>query len=122
MLFRWSSLRLSQLTGNLKILLMRSVDRIKRFLLATQNGTTLPGMWPTMLDFGTSAPTLGTDYTLGALARLPYEYPPEDVGPARKGAIRPTRKCTDLPWTQPISTFCSVPWSPVMPIFSSPAT
>ncbi|KAH8883922.1 family 47 glycosyl hydrolase [Thozetella sp. PMI_491] len=67
--------RLAQLTGNAKY--FDAVDRIKQFLERTQMNTTLPGMWPTFLDFRSERADVGSDYTLGALADSLYEYLPK---------------------------------------------
>jgi mannosyl-oligosaccharide alpha-1,2-mannosidase len=63
--------RLALLTGEDKY--YDAVDRIRAFLERTQNKTSLPGMWPTMIDFqheGVSE----SSYCIGALADSLYEY------------------------------------------------
>ncbi|KEY70824.1 hypothetical protein S7711_08524 [Stachybotrys chartarum IBT 7711] len=66
--------RLSQITGNSKY--YDATDRVMRFLERVQNATTLPGMWPTTIDFRNEE-VPGTSYTLGALADSLYEYLPK---------------------------------------------
>lgn len=66
--------RLSQITGDPKF--YDATDRVTRFLERTQHDTTLPGMWPTTMDFqNEKAP--GDSFTLGALADSLYEYLPK---------------------------------------------
>lgn len=76
--------RLSQITGNDKY--YDGIQRITNELEKWQSETSLPGMWPAMVDSTkvnqsialTSAPGGGSDlYTLGALADSAYEYLPK---------------------------------------------
>ncbi|KAK2610991.1 hypothetical protein N8I77_004374 [Diaporthe amygdali] len=57
--------RLAQLTGNDKY--YDAIDRVRQFLVRSQDHTRLPGMWPTTLDFRHEAAN-GDTLTLGALA------------------------------------------------------
>ena len=66
--------RLSQITGDPKY--YDATDRITRFLERTQNGTSLPGMWPLSLDLRNELADDNT-YTLGAMADSLYEYLPK---------------------------------------------
>lgn len=66
--------RLSQITGDSKF--YDATDRVTRFLARVQHGTSLPGLWPTTVDFqGEQVP--GDAFTLGALADSLYEYLPK---------------------------------------------
>lgn len=67
--------RLSQLTADPKY--YDAISRVTDFLERTQNTTTLPGMWPKLLNFRDEQAGSGTDYTLGALADSLYEYLPK---------------------------------------------
>jgi mannosyl-oligosaccharide alpha-1,2-mannosidase len=66
--------RLSQITGDSKY--YDATDRVTRFLLGTQNHTSLPGMWPIALDFRNEA-VHDDRFTLGALSDSLYEYFPK---------------------------------------------
>ena len=66
--------RLSQLTGNLKY-----YDAVKRILdefEKCQSDTSLPGLWPTLMDAKTIA-FQENSYTLGSMADSWYEYLPK---------------------------------------------
>jgi mannosyl-oligosaccharide alpha-1,2-mannosidase len=67
--------RLSQLTGDPKY--FDAIDRVKKFLLASQSQTKLPGLWPTQVNFAGQSVENGRDFTLGALADSMYEYLPK---------------------------------------------
>ncbi|KAJ2903047.1 hypothetical protein MKZ38_010467 [Zalerion maritima] len=64
--------RLSQLTGDPKY--FDAVHRVKKFLQDTQESTSLPGMWPTHLDFQHMSASGSHGYSLGALSDSLYEY------------------------------------------------
>jgi mannosyl-oligosaccharide alpha-1,2-mannosidase len=66
--------RLSQLTGDPKF--YDAADRVTQFLVAVQNDTLLPGMWPLSLDFQHQEARDNT-FSLGALADSLYEYLPK---------------------------------------------
>jgi mannosyl-oligosaccharide alpha-1,2-mannosidase len=71
--------RLSQLTGNAKY--YSAVQNVMDELEKWQNETSLPGMWPAMVDSTTSlgSPSAGGAelFTLGALSDSAYEYLPK---------------------------------------------
>lgn len=67
--------RLSQLTGDPKF--FDAVERIKKELMRTQDGTKLPGMWPTFLDVKNGFLTPDNSFTLGSMADSLYEYLPK---------------------------------------------
>lgn len=66
--------RLSQITGDPKF--YDATDRITRFVERIQNETSLPGMWPVVLDFR-SERAIDYRFTLGAQADSLYEYLPK---------------------------------------------
>ena len=76
--------RLSQITGNNKY--FDAIQRVMNELEKWQDKTTLPGMWPAMVDtaifnesMSVGSPQYGIFeiYTLGALADSAYEYLPK---------------------------------------------
>ncbi|KAI0471632.1 glycoside hydrolase family 47 protein [Xylariaceae sp. FL0804] len=66
--------RLAQLTGESKY--YDAVDRVTRVLDRAQNSTSMPGMWPTLIDME-GLRFEGLDFTLGALADSLYELLPK---------------------------------------------
>jgi mannosyl-oligosaccharide alpha-1,2-mannosidase len=81
--------RLAQITGNDKY--FDAIQRVMNELEKWQDNTTLPGMWPAMVDSTKynktillGSPYVGLDetFTLGALADSTYEYLPK-VSPFR---------------------------------------
>jgi mannosyl-oligosaccharide alpha-1,2-mannosidase len=66
--------RLSQLTGDAKY--FDAISRITDVLEMTQNHTSIPGLWPTILDARTLKFT-GSGFTLGGMADSVYEYLPK---------------------------------------------
>ncbi|KOS23031.1 putative mannosyl-oligosaccharide alpha-1 [Escovopsis weberi] len=66
--------RLSQVTGDPKY--YAATDRVTRFLESIQNDTSLPGLWPRMLNFR-DLRAVEQAYTLGAGADSLYEYLPK---------------------------------------------
>lgn len=76
--------RLAQITGNEKY--YDAVQRVMNELEKWQDLTSLPGMWPAMVDaskinesilIGTPYSGMTEQYTLGALADSTYEYLPK---------------------------------------------
>ncbi|KAK0742864.1 glycoside hydrolase [Schizothecium vesticola] len=67
--------RLSQLTGDTKY--YDAISRVTDFLERTQTSTSLPGMWPKLLNFRDEQAGDGTDFTLSGLADSLYEYLPK---------------------------------------------
>lgn len=76
--------RLAQITGNDKY--FDAIQRVMNELEKWQDKTTLPGMWPAMVDSSKynksillGSPYVGLDetFTLGALADSTYEYLPK---------------------------------------------
>ncbi len=78
--------RLSQLTGDPKY--YDAIDRVMKFLARSQDNTTMPGMWPTLLDFRDERADKGDAFTLGALADSLYEYLPKMT--ALLGGLEPS--------------------------------
>lgn len=66
--------RLSQLSGEPKF--YDAIDRIKKFLLLTQETSRIPGMWPMTLDLHSKKQN-GGKFTVGAEADSLYEYLPK---------------------------------------------
>ena len=66
--------RLTQLTGDSKF--YDAIDRIKKFLLLSQEMTNIPGMWPARLNTSTHRQAT-TFFTIGAEADSLYEYLPK---------------------------------------------
>ncbi|MCJ1307348.1 hypothetical protein MMC25_000994 [Agyrium rufum] len=67
--------RLSQLTGNPKF--FDAIQRISDLLDAQQNQTSLPGMWPFVINAAEGDFTQGSSFTLGAMSDSLYEYFPK---------------------------------------------
>ncbi|CAM1511755.1 Fc.00g092680.m01.CDS01 [Cosmosporella sp. VM-42] len=67
--------RLSQLTGDPKW--FDAVQRIVDELAAQQDTTSLPGLWPLVVNAQTKVFNSGTAFTLGAMADSVYEYLPK---------------------------------------------
>ena len=66
--------RLSQLTGDSKY--FDAISRITDALETAQDGTKIPGLWPTILD-ARNLHFTGTGFTLGGMADSVYEYLPK---------------------------------------------
>ena len=67
--------RLSQLTGDAKF--YDAISRVKREMQRSQDGTKLPGMWPTFVDVQNGFLTTDSSFTLGGMADSLYEYLPK---------------------------------------------
>ncbi|KUI70222.1 Endoplasmic reticulum mannosyl-oligosaccharide 1,2-alpha-mannosidase [Cytospora mali] len=67
--------RLSQLTGDPKF--FDAITRVKKQLERSQDGTKLPGMWPTFVDVQNGFLTPDSSFTLGSMADSLYEYLPK---------------------------------------------
>lgn len=67
--------RLSQLTGDPKF--FDAIERVKKELKRTQDGTKLPGLWPTFVDVQNGFLTPDSSFTLGSMADSLYEYLPK---------------------------------------------
>lgn len=67
--------RLTQLTGDPKF--FDATERIKKELKRTQDGTKLPGLWPTFVDVQNGFLTPDSSFTLGSMADSLYEYLPK---------------------------------------------
>lgn len=66
--------RLSQLTGDSKY--FDAISRITDALEMAQDGTKIPGLWPTIVD-ARNLHFTGTGFTLGGMADSVYEYLPK---------------------------------------------
>jgi mannosyl-oligosaccharide alpha-1,2-mannosidase len=67
--------RLAQLTGQDKF--FDAVDRVTAFLARTQNESTIPGLWPMLIDFRDENVLVYHGFTLGANSDSLYEYFPK---------------------------------------------
>ena len=63
--------KLTEFTGDIKF--FDAIERIKLNLQGSQDGTKLPGMWPTYIDLQNGFLTGDNSFTLGALADSLYE-------------------------------------------------
>lgn len=88
--------RLAQLTGEDKY--YDAIDRVRAFLERSQDRSSLPGMWPTMINFR-DEDVSDRSFSLGALADSLYEYLPKMhilVGGLEESYEKMYRKAMDV--------------------------